>query len=221
MPVPTHREGCESKMWSTNCLDCGEKVYYFTCSCGSKVFFELNTPPWSPHADRCIPYLVRYLIETEHISETRVRSIVEEYSNKSGIPISPEIHRRLIAMESKGKGELIISEVKPNDKECVAIGEITSINLQVNFFKRLNYVDSKIGRALLGRIVKESYAEITIRENPEDETRRCLQYKFFITLKALEQSKLGLHSRALAILNSHTTPSHQKIWLADDLKKVN
>ncbi|MCI0696071.1 hypothetical protein L0337_29235 [candidate division KSB1 bacterium] len=220
MPVPTHREDCECKMWSTNCPDCGKGVYYFTCSCGSKVFFELNTPPWNPHKDRCIPYLVRYLIEIENISETRVRRIVEEYSNTSGIPIPPEIHRRLITMENKGRGGLIVSEIKPNDKECITIGEIVSINVQVNFFKRLNYVDNKMGRALLGRIVKESYVEITIREYPEGDTRHCLQYTFFITLKAFEQSKLGPHSRALAVLNSYTTPDRQKIWLADDLKKA-
>lgn len=80
MPVPTHRDGCKTRMFSTICPDCGEQVYYFSCTCGSKVFFDLPTPPWDPHEIRCIPYLIRYMIEIEHVPESHIRDIVEEHS---------------------------------------------------------------------------------------------------------------------------------------------
>ena len=63
MPVPTHRPGCETHLWRWNCPDCGSPIWYFSCSCGSKVFFDTRGPDWKYHADICPIYKVRQLIE--------------------------------------------------------------------------------------------------------------------------------------------------------------
>ena len=35
-----HREWCNKKTHQTTCKYCRKKVYYFSCDCGSKVFFD-------------------------------------------------------------------------------------------------------------------------------------------------------------------------------------
>lgn len=219
MPVPTHREGCVTRIWPTTCPECGEDVYFFSCTCGSKVYFDLPQPPWNPHENRCIPYLIRYLTEDEGISETRVRQIVEEYSRTSGIPIPPEIHRRLVALENKGKGGIVVNIVAPSDKGCDIVGQIIQINWQVNFLKRMRHSDNAIGRGLLGKLVEESYVEITMREDPGQETRNCNQYEFFAPLRTLEQSRLKQGARAFVVLNPYVVPGGQCIWLAETIEE--
>ena len=45
------KEKCNSKTVPMNCKYCEEKIYYFSCDCGCKVFFEKLGPPWPRH--RC------------------------------------------------------------------------------------------------------------------------------------------------------------------------
>jgi len=200
MPVPTHREDCETQIWRTRCPDCGEIVYFFSCTCGSKVFFDLNQPPWNPHEDRCIPYLIRYLREVKQLSPTHIREMIEQYSRSRDIPIPPDINKQIIALENKYRGKVIVLDILPGDEDFFVIGQIMSVNLQVNFFKRLNYLDNRMGRAFLGKLVAESYVEILIREDPDEETCFSSQFRFFIPLMAFEQSRLRENSRAAVTL---------------------
>ena len=49
MSVPTHGIGCRTRTFPTKCKKCGDKVYYFACGCGSKVFFDELGWPWNEH----------------------------------------------------------------------------------------------------------------------------------------------------------------------------
>ena len=40
MSVPRHGVDCRTRTFPTKCKDCGDEVFYFSCTCGSKVFFE-------------------------------------------------------------------------------------------------------------------------------------------------------------------------------------
>jgi hypothetical protein len=220
MPVPTHREDCQTTLWRTRCPDCGDIVYFFSCTCGSKVFFDLNRPPWNPHEDRCIPYLIRYLRDVQGFSSTHIRRLIEEYATLHNISIPPEIHRQIIAQENRDTGKIVIIEVLPYENRCFVVGQLISVNLRVNFFKRLNYRDNAIGRALLGRLVKESYVEIVLRQDPDEETRICDQFTFFLPVTVYEQSRLRQGSRAIANLSPYSLPDGQQVWIADEIHRA-
>lgn len=49
MSVPSHGVNCRTRTFPTKCKGCGDKVYYFACSCGSKVFFDELGWPWNEH----------------------------------------------------------------------------------------------------------------------------------------------------------------------------
>ena len=40
MPVPTHRADCQTRIGPTQCPHCQADIYFFSCSCGSKVFMQ-------------------------------------------------------------------------------------------------------------------------------------------------------------------------------------
>lgn len=220
MPVPTHREDCKRLMYSIKCPDCGALVYYFSCSCGSKVFFNLPEPPWDPHENSCIPYLIRYLIEIERVPESQITSIVEEYSRTSGVPIPTDVRRRLDEIEGRGSSRLTIIDVHPQDDSRPAMGMIMSINSQVNFFKRFNYSDTVMGRGLLGKLVRDSYVEIVIREDA-NELNVCNEFHAFQKLANFNRTGLGQHSRVIATLDPLRIPDGRVIWVVEQIERSN
>lgn len=50
MSVPTHGYSCRKvRCYKTSCQYCSSKVYYYECTCGSKVFFD-SLGDWQLHA---------------------------------------------------------------------------------------------------------------------------------------------------------------------------
>ncbi len=52
MGAPTHKPGCETVFFRpARCLNCNQIVYFWGCSCGSRVLFDATDKPWPKH--RC------------------------------------------------------------------------------------------------------------------------------------------------------------------------
>lgn len=50
MPVPTHRPDCHTeKYFKTKCQFCGKQIFFWSCTCGSRLFFETRDPDWIKH----------------------------------------------------------------------------------------------------------------------------------------------------------------------------
>ena|SRR6266404_1078906 len=55
MPPPTHPRSCVTlTCHPQKCSKCEERVFYFSCTCGSKVFFDTLFPDWWQH--ECVEY---------------------------------------------------------------------------------------------------------------------------------------------------------------------
>lgn len=152
-------------------------------------------------------------------SSTHIRRLIEEYATLCNVPIPEGIYQKLIANENMEKGKVTVVDVLPNEEECYVVGQIISVN-QVNFFRRLNYTNNPMGRALLGKLIDQSYVEIAIREDLDEETCLCYKFKFFIPLISFKQSRLIQNSRAVVTLKPCTMPDGQQIWLADEIHRV-
>ena len=44
-----HGSWCKARTWPTTCLSCETRVWYFSCECGSRVFFDELGVPWPIH----------------------------------------------------------------------------------------------------------------------------------------------------------------------------
>jgi hypothetical protein len=159
------------------------------------------------------------LREVKGLSSTHIRQLIEQYAVSRNVPIPEEIHQQIIAQENRDTGRVTTIDVLPDTKECFVVGQIISVN-QVNFFRRLNYADNAMGRALLGKLINQSYVEIVIREDLDEETRLCYQFKFFIPLMSFEQSRLMQNSRAAVTVTPCTVSKDQQIWLADEIHRA-
>ena len=49
MSIPTHSINCYTKAYQTTCQDCNQSIWFFSCTCGSKVFFDDLGSPWTIH----------------------------------------------------------------------------------------------------------------------------------------------------------------------------
>jgi hypothetical protein len=159
------------------------------------------------------------MLEIERVPESQIRSIVEEYSRTTGIPIPLDVRRRLDEMDGRASNRLTIIDVHPQNDSRPAMGMIMSISSQVNFFKRFNYTDNAMGRGLLGKLVRDSYVEVVIREDA-DEQNTCNQFRVFQKVADFKRSGLGQHSRAVATLIPHPIPDGRKVWVVERIERV-
>lgn len=217
MAVPTHRYGCETRLWATICPDCGQRVFFFSCSCGSKVFFDLPVPPWNPHADSCVYYLIRILRDVEQRSATEVRKLVEDYASDNQLEIPRDVYRKLLADENKERGSATIIEVLPESTEQVFEGAITAINMSVNFFKRLGYPENVISTGILGDLAAEPYVEVVIRADRDPDTGFCHQVTCFYPRAMFEAGGLAHGRRVFAHLQVVSLPNGMEVWVAEDI----
>ena len=49
MAVPSHGIGCKTKTYPTTCPECEQDVFFFSCTCGSRVFFDCIEPEYIEH----------------------------------------------------------------------------------------------------------------------------------------------------------------------------
>lgn len=216
MAVPTHRPDCETMIWRTRCPDCGDPVYFFSCSCGSKVYFDLNHWPWNPHADRCIPYLVRTLRDVHGYNPAQILRTVDERARQLGEPIPPEIEQQLLNMVHRARPGLIVHKVLPGEPGTIFVGRVHHIDQEINFFKRYGMVENPISRQLLGQITTESYSEVTVRTDPEPGTHDCHEITLIYPRRLLAQIHVSLRSLVWVVVNPYKIAGQDNpIWLAE------
>ncbi len=217
MAVPTHEAGCSTQMWATQCPDCGHAVFFFRCSCGSKVYFDLSEPPWNPHGDRCVRYLIRCM-RVDGASPNAIWDAIAGRAAKQGQTVPAEVREWVFGRDRNEPTRIRPQEIRPSgEKEVKVEGEIICVD-QVNFFRRFNYVDNAVSRAVLGHLGAEPFVEVLLREDPDPKTRQANDFRCFVPQADFARTSLRVHSRALAILTSFRV-GDRRIWLAEHLDR--
>ncbi len=218
MPVPTHRPGCLTRLWKANCPDCGERVYFFSCSCGSKVFFQHPGDPWPLHADRCLPHLAVQL-KGQGLSSSAILQLVESEARSRKVSVPPTVYQMLKADEYSDTGRITIVQVRPGGTEEKVRGVIVSSNLRVNFLKRLGYPENQLSRGLLGELGRDCYIELQIRGDADPVTGICLELVCFVSRRIWHALSLRIGARIDVMLKAHRLPNNTEIWLADNVQR--
>lgn len=79
-------ENCNAKTIKTKCLYCGNTVFYFSCDCGCKIFFNRLGGSWERHF--CEEYIEHAIKNQEpegnfELKDNLAKQIKEDYSNIS------------------------------------------------------------------------------------------------------------------------------------------
>lgn len=217
MPVPTHEPGCQTTMFPAKCPDCGDKVYFFACSCGSKVFFDLNYPPWNPHEKRCWMYHIRIMREIHGYPEHYIADLIEREATERNVNLPQDIFDEISEMRNhKPSKKLRIMEIPAGANSINIVGKIKNVNRNINFFKKFDYPDNIMGRALLGKLVNDSYVEITIREeNPN--TIDCSEFVCYMKMQLYLKLDINKNDLIGITLQSFQIADGRFIWMLSEI----
>ena len=212
MPVPSHRPSCRTMTWRTNCPDCHRRVWFFACTCGSRVFFDALGEPWPLHMDSCPIYHVRTMIHSG--TDVRdIRRLLDSEARSRGLPIPPELDEYLSGYGAPGK--IYFEEQFPSNEPCEIEGRVHEIN-RINFFKRFELNDNQIFRRLLGDLVSEPYSEVIVREAPAQQNVRIRKrWTFVAPSSQVEGLRTGM--TVYAMLEGRTVIEDLAIWVGREL----
>ena len=216
MPVPTHGPDCQTVLYRTHCPDCTETVYFFACTCGSRVFFNLNRPPWNPHEDTCIPYLARYLLDVKGTSAAALWGLIEEHSRRYGVSLTPAITRGLGGVLGRRHRGVTVLDVQPDEVNALVLARVISVNRQVNFLKRFRLPASARGRTVIGRLADEAHVEIVLRTEPDELTGFADQYTAYLPLQNFDPELIRPGQPIHFDLVPYPIPGRDPLWLVEE-----
>lgn len=217
------------------CKWCGKKVFYFTCDCGSKVFFdELGT--WKLH--RCSGWLklefgseivslekfygkpvVSKLAEYNQrrraaLNQNSLSDRVEKFIDKSCIvKVQKEANKPLGSKESSHP---IVRQEPYNNLITYEDGLVRDINIGIDLLKKLRIPETPIGLAALGEFAKARFVQITIHTggleaDSRDSFTFLLKEKIYKRLGLITGDFVSVKLRGVQILN------RDPFWVCEEI----
>ncbi len=199
--IPNHNIYCYTKTYPTNCPTCRQPVYFFSCSCGSKVYFDDLGAPWPMHFCKKLEIVdaITLFKGSEYLTDIEIRSRIMEFAKSRNFEID-EIAMEAIEEElGKHNNKLSTYDAILNDPNVDISGSIISINKNININKLLS-VDkgSFMEKALLGELFGKKIHELKIREK-SDKMNRCKQYSLCVEENYLKVHPLNINDFILGV----------------------
>ncbi len=212
--LATHGIWCHARTYPTHCKYCGEAVFYFTCDCGCKVFFDDLGPPWPEH--RCLQYLVaQYGKEiVEHGMAVMMMTPGVEVGRKIGQEYAQRVQREL----DRGERMPEIQRCDPYDGALPQEeGIVRELVPSVDMFKRFNIPkDSAFGVSLLGPLARGKYAQVTIHTGALAGEDPC-SFTFFVSAELVKRAGIVRGDFVTCRLRGLTIPGREVVWLCEKL----
>lgn len=207
----THGDWCNSRTYPTACKYCGERVFYFSCNHGCKVFFDLLGPPWPEH--RCLQYL------TAQYGREVVERGLAIMMMTPGVEIGRKIDRAYVARAQQQRPALPeIVRCDPSHQRSVANDEglIREVIPVVDVYRRFKIPETPVGAGLLGPLAREPYAQLTVHtESLGNEDN--FSYTFFVKQKIVDEMELSNGDYVVFRVQALAIPDHALCWICDSL----
>jgi hypothetical protein len=195
MPIPTHSLSCTTRAFKTNCPHCKETVFYFSCSCGSKVFFNELGYPWEKHDCEEYRYIkqVALIKNIDRLSTEEIYKIILQNDKANGKEMEQKVWDFIEYIIGKRKSKFTYTIVPPLTEYTEVSGIVMSFDKPINIFKRLGYDESnEFAIKLLGSIGKEKWAFAKIRTKP-NRAYDCLEFEVLIPINKLKAKPIRLN----------------------------
>jgi len=208
MPVPTHDFTCTTRAIQIKCQHCQEQVWYFSCSCGSQVFFNELGLPWERHD--CQEYAVYrqldMLVNIDKMSSEEIYKAIDKREKKGKELVDDKILDIVEREIGKRKSPLTINTIQPIIGDTEVTGKVMELNKQVNLFTRLGYDASNIlSVRLLGKLGEQKWAYARVRTNA-DRRNTCMEFELFISHEYLKEHSLRYSDMIIGIAKSVKHP---------------
>ena len=233
--VPTHGPWCATTAWPTNCPQCGLRVFFFRCTCGSAVFFEQLGHPWPTHrhednpsgangtAGDAPPAWARDAMRRVDEDGSLVAAVSELgfsvirprralVSNHS--PVSQRRSKRRVKVDP-------IVPVGPGDGEELAItGLLREIDRRLNPMKSFGYNDDgsmavAMATAMMGTRWTNEFGRITVHA-PRPQTEQIESYTAWLPSSFIEDKRIKRGITVSVDLVGLDVSDKVRIWFCDD-----
>lgn len=215
--MATHGPWCNSRTYPTRCKYCGEPVFFFTCDCGSKVFFDELGWPWPEH--RCIQYLAaqygKEFVERAMSVQMMLpgRSATDHRIASSYAEVVRQCH------EAPKPPRPRIVRCDPSESQMICdTGIVREIISQVDVFKKMDVPDdSVIGVQILGPLTRDKFGQLTIHTGDlahED----AESYTCFVNQGLLRSAGIIRGDVVSFELRTLSIPGRRIVWLCERLE---
>lgn len=211
--VASHGTWCGARTYPTSCRHCGSEVFYFTCNCGSKVFFDELGGDWPEH--RCIEYLV-----TQYGKEFVERGLARQMM-RPGLPRKYQFKDEYAASVEKARKapssfQVVRNDPREND-EIQATGTVREVILEIDLMKKFDLPDTLLGRAFLGLLGDERFGQLTVHVGSMGEAD---VHSFTMLASTGSISAMNLERGALLSfrISAFSIPGKKLVWLAEALE---
>ncbi len=209
-----HGWWCNARTYPTVCHYCGQRVFYFSCDCGCKVFFDELGPPWPQHM--CLPYLEATYGHTQavHLFEAHRLRLGEEIS------IEPEYTQTLLEHgRNPSRPHRLVRQDPTEGSRVQEIGYLREIGPSQDAYKAFDLLRSPISRALLGSLADRRYIPITLHTG--DLSREDGgSYTGVIDAESFSASKARRGDLVRFSLIAWGIPGRSLVWLCQRLARV-
>ena len=161
-----HGPWCSSRTFPTNCPTCRAKVYFFSCDCGSRVFFDDLGGSWPRH-DCDTSWATSLVRTTDSTGTITVRLGPNVTATRPGdfSGIDPSLIAR--ARTKRERPDPIVRvDPKKGSTKCV-LGVLRELQRRANPFKAFRLPDTVMAWQFLDIIGQQPVGKITVHAQSE------------------------------------------------------
>jgi len=210
MPVPTHGPWCHTRTWPTSCPTCGASVFFFSCSCGSKVFFDDLGTPWPIHL--CDTSWTRSLKRT---TSPDGKTVVELFpgTTVTRLPEDFAVDESVIAFAvSLKEWSAPIVAIQPSGEVEPVFGVLRELIPRRDAMKVYRLPDTAVSRAILGPLASGEWGQITIH-SPQSDGVVLASYTAWIPSAWLADSRVIKGLTIGALLQPLAILGRDSVWV--------
>ena len=174
----SHGAWCGSRTFPTNCPTCRAKVYYFSCDCGSRVFFDDLGGSWPRHDcdTSWANSLVRTIDSTGRIAVRLSPNVTATRSGDfSGIDESLAARARakrerpdpIVRIDFTPSALEMPSSIPKKGSKKHVLGVLRELQRKANPLKAFRLPDTVMARQFLGVLGQQPVGKITVHMQSE------------------------------------------------------
>ncbi len=212
-----HGDGCRTRTYPTTCRICHADVFYFSCDCGSKVFFEALGDPWPQH--RCGDHITyERVIEFVGGKEALARGLE---ASMTTLRLDPAYARsiRQAARRPKPLQPRINRQIPYEGLEADETGVVREFIPAVDLYRRFDIPATAMGAALLGELGKGQFDQLTIHAGALGDVDD-FSFTFFVETSMRASAGIEKGNLVRCFLRGVAVPDQEPVWRCDDIEVI-
>lgn len=154
LSIPSHGPFCKTRNFPTTCMDCQQKIFIVTCSCGSTVLFDHPGPPWPRH--QCVRWgLGRW---------TGVGSVGVGGTPTASRVVTKQVRRKTRDIRSVRRGRATRSVDLQRGRRRILTALVHAVSADTELTRRVN-AQLRSGVRPFGLDPRERYSEIRLMDS--------------------------------------------------------